>query len=156
MLPKGPPALVYKFHSLTYMYAHHSTSNFFLPQRTCQGNVSVAFEACLGRQNSHGMENCILTPDSGQALCHQYLVIFTKCLTCSIICFFTCLPILSFNCFYLPNVLFVVLSSFSDVFFVAPEKRVWSTTITVRVELRGTAAVIRHHRRSEGTLSSFT
>lgn len=56
-----------------------------------------------------------------KALCHHYLVIFTKCLTCSIICFFTCLPFLSFNCFYLPNVLFITLSSFSDVFFFAPE-----------------------------------
>ena len=53
---------------------------------------------------------------SGWGLEHHYLLLFTKCLTHHIICLFRCVLLLIFNWSYLPNVLLIRLSTFSDVF----------------------------------------
>lgn len=52
----------------------------------------------------------------GWGLEHHYLLLFTKCLTHHIICLFRCVLLLIFNWSYLPNVLLITLSTFSDVF----------------------------------------
>lgn len=51
----------------------------------------------------------------GWGLEHHCLLLFTKCLTHHIICLFRCVLLLIFNGSYLPNVLLIRLSTFSDV-----------------------------------------